>query len=58
MLKAKLILAIYNLLPDQLKTNQAIAPFLQRLAEKEIVNLQKKVIENHWKAYRLKNMLR
>ena len=58
MKKAKLILAIYNLLPDQLKTNQAIAPFLQSLAEKEIVNLQKKVIENHWKAYRLKNMLR
>lgn len=58
MIKAKLILAIYRLLPDQLKTNQAIAPFLQSLAEKEIVNLQKKIIQNHWRAYRLKNMLR
>ena len=58
MIKAKIILSIYNLLPDQLKTNQAIAPFLQRLAEKEIVNLQKKIIENHWKAYELKSKLR
>lgn len=58
MLKAKLILTIYRLLPDQIKTNGTIATHLQRLAEKEIVNLQKKVIENHWKAYRLKNMLR
>ncbi len=58
MKKAKLILAIYNLLPDQLKTNQAIAPFLQSLAEKEIVNLQKKIIKNHWRVYELKNKLR
>ena len=58
MIKAKLILAIYRLLPDQLKTNQAIAPFLQRLAEKEIVNLQKKIIQSHWRVYELKNKLR
>lgn len=58
MIKAKLILAIYRLLPDQIKTNGTIATHLQRLAEKEIVNLQKRIIENHWRAYRLKNMLR
>lgn len=58
MLKAKLILAIYRLLPDQIKTNGTIATHLQRLAEKEIVNLQKKIIENHWRVYELKNKLR
>lgn len=58
MLKAKLILTIYRLLPDQIKTNGTIATHLQRLAEKEIVNLQKKIIENHWKAYELKSKLR
>lgn len=58
MLKAKLILTIYRLLPDQIKTNGTIATHLQRLAEKEIVNLQKKIIQSHWRAYRLKNMLR
>ena len=58
MIKAKLILAIYNLLPDQLKTNGTIATHLQRLAEKEIVNLQKKIIQSHWQAYQLKNKLR
>ena len=46
MLKAKLILAIYRLLPDQIKTNGTIASYLQRLAEKEIVNLQKKIGTN------------
>lgn len=58
MLKAKLILAIYRLLPDQIKTNGTIASYLQRLAEKEIVNLQKKIIQSHWRAYQLKNKLR
>lgn len=58
MKKAKLILAIYRLLPDQIKTNGTIATHLQRLAEKEIVNLQKKMIQNHWRAYQLKNKLR
>lgn len=58
MLKAKLILTIYRLLPDQIKTNGTIATHLQRLAEKEIVNLQKKINENHWKAYELKSKLR
>lgn len=58
MLKAKLILTIYRLLPDQIKTNGTIATHLQRLAEKEIVNLQKRIIENHWKAYELKSKLR
>lgn len=58
MIKAKLILAIYRLLPDQIKTNGTIATHLQRLAEKEIVNLQKKLIQNHWRAYQLTNKLR
>lgn len=58
MIKAKLILAIYNLLPDQIKSNGIIATHLQRLADKEIVNLQKKLIQNHWRAYELKNKLR
>ena len=58
MLKAKLILTIYRLLPDLIKTNSTIATHLQRLAEKEIVNLQKKIIENHWRVYELKNKLR
>lgn len=58
MLKAKLILTIYRLLPDQIKTNGTIATHLQRLAEKEIVNLQKKIIQSHWQAYQLKNKLR
>ena len=58
MIKAKLILAIYRLLPDLIKTNSTIATHLQRLAEKEIVNLQKKIIENHWRVYELKNKLR
>lgn len=58
MLKAKLILTIYRLLPDLIKTNGIIATHLQRLAEKEIVNLQKKIIENHWRVYELKNKLR
>lgn len=58
MLKAKMILTIYRLLPDLIKTNSPMATWLQRIAEKEIVNLQKKIIENHWRAYRLKNMLR
>ena len=58
MLKAKLILTIYRLLPDQIKTNGTIATHLQRLAEKEIVNLQKKIIQSHWRAYQLKNKLR
>ena len=58
MLKAKLILTIYRLLPDQIKTNGTIATHLQRLAEKEIVNLQKKIIQSHWRAYQLKNELR
>lgn len=58
MIKAKLILAIYRLLPDQIKTNSTIATHLQSLAEKEIVNLQKKIIQSHWKAYELKSKLR
>lgn len=58
MIKAKIILSIYNLLPDHIKTNSAIATYLQRIAEKEIVNLQKKIIENHWRVYELKNKLR
>ena len=58
MIKAKIILSIYNLLPDQIKTNGTIASYLQRIAEKEIVNLQKKIIENHWRVYELKNKLR
>lgn len=58
MIKAKLILAIYNLLPDLIKTNSPMATWLQRIAEKEIVNLQKKIIENHWRVYELKNKLR
>lgn len=58
MIKAKLILAIYNLLPDLIKTNSPMATWLQRIAEKEIVNLQKKIIQSHWRAYQLKNKLR
>ena len=58
MKKAKLILAIYRLLPDQIKSNGIIATHLQRLAEKEIVNLQKKIIQSHWRVYELKNKLR
>lgn len=58
MLKAKMILAIYRLLPDLIKTNSPMATWLQRIAEKEIVNLQKKIIENHWRVYELKNKLR
>lgn len=58
MLKAKMILAIYRLLPDLIKTNSTMTTWLQRIAEKEIVNLQKKLIQNHWRVYELKNKLR